>query len=275
MRRHATAAAALLLPAPDANAAILAQYSFDGNSLDSSDSDARTNATILGEGPFVISDFDARGNPNPSRFVSFPAIFPQSRQDALDFDYYFNFQVAANAGNQFSLSNLEFQTDVGPSDMGDNGSFFVQADTGSAGTFSDISPTFTQASTDAANFLPRTSFDLGGTGFFTRPVEFRIYVFSNGGFRRRRPAPGQHHAQRRLAGRRRPGARTLHRNLDAARRRHATGAVAPQARPTLWRIGARLSVPAVQVSDGHKKSARLNRAARFFAFGRALLFVMR
>ena len=175
-------AAPLLLPAPDANAAILAQYSFDGNSLDSSDSDARTDATIFGEGPFVISDFDARGNPNPSRFVSFPAIFPQSRQDALDFDYYFNFQVAANAGNQFSLSNLEFQTDVGPSSMGDNGSFFVQADTGSAGTFSDISPTFTQASTDAANFLPRTTFDLGGAGFFTRPVEFRIYVFSNGGF---------------------------------------------------------------------------------------------
>ena len=173
--------APLALPAHTADAAVLAQYTFDGNSLASSDTDASTNATILGEGFTLPADFDTRGNPDPSRFAAFP-LFATSRQDALDFDSYFNFVVDANAGNQFSLSNLEFQTDVGPSATSNSGSFFVQADLSGAGNFTDISDTFTQTSTDAANFLPRTTFNLDSSGFFTRPVEFRFYVFNDGGF---------------------------------------------------------------------------------------------
>lgn len=197
--------AQFLTPATDANAATVAQYTFSSGigSTPTLESvlDQGTSASTFNNGSGLTPVFSDRGFAAPSRGVTYNGNPSSNRGQALENNSYFSFTIAPDAGNMVKYDALFFQTDVGPSAA--IGSYFVFADFQSQGDFMDITSTFNmsldassfvafdptggsgglvigQAATGNRNFRTR-EFDLSGlnTGFYTRPLTFRIYQFDN------------------------------------------------------------------------------------------------
>ena len=176
------------LAAQPADAAILAQYTFSGNTLASSDNNTRSDASNFGAGPgqnLRISGF--RGDTIPSVAITFRNLPSTNKTEALNLGTYYNFTLTPTAGQRATFSSLQFDTNVGPvaspSEVNATGSYFARANFGSG--FVDVGPTFTQTQTPPPNgnvpFVTR-NIDLSGfnSSFFTAPVEFRIYEYKNG-----------------------------------------------------------------------------------------------
>ena len=180
------------LAATPANAATLAQYTFD-TGLASSDTDVNSTASDFSGGPGIgvarVSSF--RGDAPPSVAITFQKLGVESKAQALNMGTYYQFNVDANDQFRLKLDSLSFETNVGPASNPDaTGSYFTQFSSDGV-NFNDIDTTFTQTQTPPPNgnvgngptgFVTR-NVALGNSitsSFFTAPVYFRIYEYKNG-----------------------------------------------------------------------------------------------
>ena len=174
------------LAAKPADAAILAQYTFTGNSLNSSDTDPNSVASAFGSGPGQVQRVSGfRGDPTPSVAVTFANLPSTSKATALSLGTYYNFALTPNTGQKLVLNSLQFGTNTGPSPiLGAGGNYFVRYSTNGT-TFMDIGDVaYTELATNGANGnVPFTTrnVDLSSINmpFFTTPVSFRIYEYKN------------------------------------------------------------------------------------------------
>ena len=169
-----------LMAAKPADAATLAQYTFTGGSLASSDTDPNSTATAFSGGPgLAIRTSSFRGDPPPAVAVTFRDLLSTSQTSAVALGSYYQFSVAPTAGNRVNFTSLNFGTNVGPAPG--VGTYFVRT---SADGFTNTLASYTQASTAANGNVPFTTrnVDLSGLNspFFTTPLSFRIYEYDNG-----------------------------------------------------------------------------------------------
>jgi hypothetical protein len=174
--------------AQPANAALLAQYQFENTRASTAPVDPNFTAGSVFNGagiPQVASAYSTRRAPlvggTRSLQTSFRNLSSGSKTDALANNAFYGFQLTPNTPAKAKFDSFSFLTDVGPQE-GATGGFFVQANLGAGNTFIDLSPTYIQTSTPTAGFVQRTV-DLAGLrpagGFFTTPIEFRIYEFDS------------------------------------------------------------------------------------------------
>lgn len=176
-----------LLAIKPAQAALLANYNLNGNLNDSANASG-VSTTNLMDGPGFkkppatqAAHFSIRLNPNQTRAITFNSLLATDNASSIAMGDYYGFTLTPDAGQKVNFSSLKFDSDVGTKTRpGATGSFFVQASV-NGGAFTNVSPTFTQLGTNGLNFTPRTA-NLGPVfsgGFFSTPVEFRIYQFDN------------------------------------------------------------------------------------------------
>lgn len=171
-----------LLAAKPANAALLAQYNLDGNLNNSAPANPNLTVSQFTDGPGLNgpAHFSIRLNPNQTRAVTFKALTATDTATSIAGNFFYSFTVAPTNGYAINLQNLSFATDAGTRSASnvDFGAFFVRANFGPGNTFVDVPPTFTQPGTNGLNFQTR---NLPLSGFFTKPLEFRIYLYDNAG----------------------------------------------------------------------------------------------
>ena len=174
-----------LMAAKPADAATLAQYTFTGNSLASSDTDPNSTATAFSGGAgLAVRTSSFRGDPTPSVAVTFRDLLSTSQTTALANGSYYQFTVAPTAGNRVKFTSLNFGTNVGPTGGKPPGvgTYFVRT---SADGFTNTLASYTQPSTPPPNGnVPFTTRNVNLSGlnspFFTTPLSFRIYEYDNG-----------------------------------------------------------------------------------------------
>lgn len=184
----------LLLLAGPANAAVLAQYLFSGNSDATTDMDPNSTATSLGIGD-LGSEFGSEngfstttipGNTLPSnatvpvRFVR-GSVTATNQTGALNGDDYFKFTLTPDASFQANLTDLffDFSGNGASSDPTTNTiSFFVRSSVNSYASNIGGTASVTKDGNTAATYQ-RHSVDLSAAEFqgLTSDVEFRLYIY--------------------------------------------------------------------------------------------------
>jgi hypothetical protein len=169
------------LLAQPANAALLAQYQFEGTYASTAPANPNFTASNVQKGSSFTAAFDStrRGEGRSSLRTPFRNLTSTDEASAIAQNTFFSFTLTPTASDtRVKFDSFSFLTDVGA--QTGQGGFFVQANLGSG--FVTLSDTYRQDSTTGRNFIPRTV-NLDGLrpagGFFTTPIEFRIYEFDN------------------------------------------------------------------------------------------------
>lgn len=148
----------------------VAQYTFTGNSLSSSDSDTGSSAGFLAIGPGANSFiFTTDGNPAPTYYMNAGDTDGGDLAGAIAHGEYFGFSIMPTLVDELDLFSLTFDTWTGGVT---NGGYAVRSSLDSYAT--NIGSTITHASTDG--WISR-SFDLSSGTYqnLTSSITFRIY----------------------------------------------------------------------------------------------------
>ncbi|MCA9246764.1 MAG: NPCBM/NEW2 domain-containing protein, partial [Planctomycetales bacterium] len=156
---------------------VLAEYTFNGSTLASSDTNAETTASDFAPGAGFDDGgsptsfgFSTGGNPAPGRYVRYRALTDNLAGAIADNDHY-SFTIAPEAGEALNLTNLTFDFNADQQTT-----YAVFSSHTGFGAGSEIA-TFSRA----GGFVNQ-SIDLSGGAFagIGGPIEFRIVVFDAG-----------------------------------------------------------------------------------------------
>lgn len=160
-----------------AQADLVANYSFDGSSRASFDTDLTSVASAFTDGPGWVALIDAaRGNPTPSISVDSNQT-DSSQGGAITANDYYTFTITPNVGVTLNLMTLSFDF----ANYTNNGAFpteniFVRS---SLDNFSTNLAGATTVTVASAGTFTNASISLTAPGFqtVTTPIEFRLYIY--------------------------------------------------------------------------------------------------
>ncbi len=184
-----------------AQAAILAQYPFTGNSAASTDADTNSTAnSVTGNGLAVsyraagggvllggnsapgigdtygnVTNRNTTGGASTGNF--FGENFAATEADSVTNNDYYAFSITPAGGYKLNLSNLSFDFAIGTTGSSNGIAFFVRSDAEAT----DFTTTLGRAGTTANSFSSATV-SLAGTDFqnVTAAITFRIYAYDRG-----------------------------------------------------------------------------------------------
>ncbi|RYX82808.1 hypothetical protein EON83_17735 [bacterium] len=197
----ALAVSSQLVAIKPANAALLASYNFNGStSINSAPISSQYSVTRFLPSTVPGSNmssqaFSAQTNTGTgrSRYITFGNLTSVNKADAIAKGTYNSFTLTPHAtGQGLKFSSLSFTTDVGASASASNvGGFFLRVNAAPGGGFIDYGSVIEQNSTTAprvGNTFPTTLHTINlsgltapGTGVFTYPVTFQLYMYDNTG----------------------------------------------------------------------------------------------
>lgn len=159
-----------------ANGAVLAQYTFTGNSMTSSDPELNSTASDLGIGPGITVAYRSTGNPTPALEIPVAAT-AATEGSAHDDGDYLTITITPAAGYQLNLTDLT--ADFGATYDTAGRGYGLRTSVNGYG--SSVASVTQAANTGAAGTYYPGSISLSGAAFqgLTGSVTLRITVFDS------------------------------------------------------------------------------------------------